>query len=281
MRLANTPDNRKGTVGKVDHAIRVVTPAGIETLARRIATYGFFERMHGWELPPEDFRLHSVAVAGTVDLLARELHHPHRDELLVAAMLHDIGKVVMAEAYPGYAERMFDSASSPGERSKTEREEYGVDHALIGGVLLRRWRLPQLIARAVERHHAPDARNEAAVLRLGDMLAHYEGGDAVRPAELTQAAAGLGIKSKQLESLMYRLPDRGENRRHTVSPSPLTVKERDVLRGLAGAKVYKEIAHDLGIAASTVRSHLHSVYAKLGAVDRAQAVIVATREGWI
>ena len=53
------------------------------------------------------------------------------------------------------------------------------------------------------------------------------------------------------------------------------------MRGLAASKVYKEIAHDLGIAASTVRSHLHNVYAKLGAADRAQAVLIASREGWI
>jgi DNA-binding NarL/FixJ family response regulator len=30
-----------------------------------------------------------------------------------------------------------------------------------------------------------------------------------------------------------------------------------------------------------VRSHLHNVYAKLGAADRAQAVLIASREGWI
>jgi DNA-binding NarL/FixJ family response regulator len=162
-----------------------------------------------------------------------------------------------------------------------ERREYGVDHAVIGGVLLRRWRLPQRIAHAVERHHADDADAEAGVVRLADLLTHYERGAPVRPAELERAAAQAGFDSKSLQSLMYRLPDRGEARRRTVTPSPLSGQEREVLRGLAASKVYKEIAHDLGIAASTVRSHLHNVYSKLGAVDRAQAVLIATREGWI
>src|SRR4029079_16694437 len=98
---------------------------------------------------------------------------------------------------------------------------------------------------------------------------------------LEQAAAQLGINGKQLKSIMYRLPDKGEARRRTVTPSPLSGQEREVLRGLASSKVYKEIGHDLNIAASTVRSHLHNVYSKLGAVDRAQAVLIATREGWI
>jgi DNA-binding NarL/FixJ family response regulator len=152
---------------------------------------------------------------------------------------------------------------------------------VIGGVLLRRWRLPQVIAHAVERHHSPDADAEAAILALADGLTRYELGEAVPPAELEAAAARVGLDGPALESLMYRLPDRGERRRRAVAKSPLSKQESEVLKGLAASKVYKEIANDLGIAASTVRSHLHNVYAKLGAADRAQAVLIASREGWI
>ena len=43
----------------------------------------------------------------------------------------------------------------------------------------------------------------------------------------------------------------------------------------------KAIAADLGIATSTVRSHLHKTYKKIGASDRAQAVLTATERGWL
>ena len=281
MRLANSDDRGRGRVATVPEAIKVLAPEGIETLARRIGVYGFFERLPGWEVPPERFRLHAVAVAGTADMIAREIDHPRPDEVLVAALLHDLGKVVMADAYPGYMERLSDPKMSPDDRNRAERGEYGVDHAVIGGVLLRRWRFPQVIARAVERHHAPDAEGEAAVLKLANGLTRYELGETVRPAELEQSAAALGLDTSDLESLMYRLPERGERRRRSISRSPLSSQEREVLRGLAASKVYKEIAQDLGIAASTVRSHLHNVYAKLGAADRAQAVLIASREGWL
>jgi DNA-binding NarL/FixJ family response regulator len=164
---------------------------------------------------------------------------------------------------------------------RSERREYGVDHAVIGGVLLRRWRLPQVVARAVELHHSPEAGGEAAIICLADGLTRYELGETVRPAELEKAASSIGIDTEALQSLMYRLPDRGERRRRSVSKSPLSNQEREVLKGLAASKVYKEIGLDLGIAASTVRSHFHNVYSKLGAADRAQAVLIASREGWI
>ena len=51
--------------------------------------------------------------------------------------------------------------------------------------------------------------------------------------------------------------------------------------GLAAGKVYKQIAQELQLSVSTIRTHLHNVYKKIGAVDRAQAVLIARERGWI
>ncbi len=76
-------------------------------------------------------------------------------------------------------------------------------------------------------------------------------------------------------------PGRNGSKRRSSGPCPLSARELDVLRHLAEGKVYKQIAADLDLSASTVRSHLHNVYGKLGALDRAQAVLMATDQGWI
>jgi DNA-binding NarL/FixJ family response regulator len=55
----------------------------------------------------------------------------------------------------------------------------------------------------------------------------------------------------------------------------------DVLRRLATGQVYQRIAADLGISASTVRTHLHNLYRKLDAADRAQAVLIGVDRGWL
>ena len=67
----------------------------------------------------------------------------------------------------------------PEERARRERRELGIDHALVGAVLVRRWGLPPIVASAVERHHAADATGHAAAIRLADLVVHHAAGDPV------------------------------------------------------------------------------------------------------
>ena len=93
---------------------------------------------------------------------------------------------------------MHRGARTPEERLHQERRELGVDHALVGGVLIRRWGLPASIAGPIERHHNPDADGEAAFIRLADMLAHYEQGARVSPTEMLQSARAVGLGPEEL-----------------------------------------------------------------------------------
>jgi putative nucleotidyltransferase with HDIG domain len=282
LRIANrTAQRKKGKIASIPEAVEVLSPEGVETLAARTATFDFFERTPGWDLMPERFRLHAVATQSAADRLAREMEYEARDQLLVSALLHDVGKLVLTHAYPGYPSQIHGAARTPEERLHKERLELGVDHALVGGVLARRWALPNRLATAIERHHADDAEDEAALVRLADMLAHYGHGQTVNPKQLLHAARACGLTTDQLRSVMYELPQGSGNVKRNVDPCPLSAREVEVLKRLAEGKVYKQIAHELELSTSTVRTHLHNTYAKLGAVDRAQAVLIATERGWI
>ena len=282
LRIGNrSAQRKKGKIASIPAAVEILTPEGVESLAARIATFDFFERTPGWDLMPERFRLHAVAAQSAADRLARETEYEHRDELLCSALLHDIGKLVLIHAYPGYPAQIHGPARTPEDRLHRERLELGVDHALVGGVLARRWGLPNRLATAIERHHSDEAEGEAALVRLADMLAHYGHSQPVHPKRLLEAARLCGISPESLRSVMYELPQGSGNARRNVDPCPLSNREVEVLKRLAEGKVYKQIAHELELSTSTVRTHLHNTYAKLGAVDRAQAVLIATERGWI
>jgi putative nucleotidyltransferase with HDIG domain len=282
LRLANDLEGRtRSKVESVVGAVELLSPEAVQGLASRMRTYDFFERSTVWDVAPERFRLHGVATQRAADRLATEAGFEHRDRLMVTALLHDIGKLVLMHAYSGYPQQVHGQARTPEERIHRERRELGVDHALVGGVLARRWGLPKSVASVIERHHSDDADGEAAFVRLADMLAHYGQGAAVSPTELLKCARAIGIGPTELRSVMYDLPYPVGTRTRQIDPCPLSGREQDVLRQLAEGKVYKQIALELKLSTSTVRTHLHNVYGKLGAVDRAQAVLIATERGWL
>jgi putative nucleotidyltransferase with HDIG domain len=281
LRIANQVQDGRGRVDTVVGAVELLTPQTVQGLAGRLRTFDFFERSSVWEAAPERFRLHALATQHAADRIAAEVGFENRDRLTATSLLHDIGKLVLLHAYPGYPAQVHRGARTPEERIHQERRELGVDHALVGGVLARRWGLPATIASTIERHHNPDAEGEAAFVRLADMLAHYEQGAPVSPAEMLRTARVVGLGPAELRRVMYELPSAPSQRRRHVDPCPLSGRELSVLQRLAEGKVYKQIAHELTLSTSTVRTHLHNIYGKLGAVDRAQAVLIATERGWL
>jgi two-component system response regulator DesR len=63
--------------------------------------------------------------------------------------------------------------------------------------------------------------------------------------------------------------------------SPLTVRETDVLAAAANHDAISEIAGRLHLSPGTVRNHLSAAMQKLGARNRAEAVQMAQRKGWL
>jgi two-component system response regulator DesR len=64
-------------------------------------------------------------------------------------------------------------------------------------------------------------------------------------------------------------------------PSPLTDREREVLRVAAEGLPLKEIANRLFLAHGTVRNHLSSIMRKTGTRNRMEAIRRARQDGWI
>ena len=283
MRLANQVDGpTHGRVESVVTGVDVLSARTVHAIAQRARTFDFFERTAVWQGIPERFRLHATATQRAAERLAREIGYESRDRLMVTSLLHDIGKLVLVHAYPGYPGQVHGEARTPEDRLQRERRELGVDHALVGGVLARRWGLPRAIASVIERHHSADTCDEAAIVRLADMLAHYVLGGSISPSAMLEAARTIELSPASLRTVMYELPlpSTGERPRQ-VEPCPMSTRELEVLKRLAKGMVYKQIASELGLSTSTIRTHLHNVYGKLGAMDRAQAVLMAAERGWL
>ncbi len=110
-----------------------------------------------------------------------------------------------------------------------------------------------------------------------------------RPAELAEAirtvAGGEAVVSprvtrRMLEMFASHLPDSaGEESREDPRISSLTPREREILVLMAQGLSNAEIAEGLVVSATTVKTHVGNVLAKLGVRDRVQAVVVAYETG--
>ncbi len=90
------------------------------------------------------------------------------EDVFMAAILHDIGKLVLAKELP----EKFEAAQSLAAAEQqplhiAEKQLFGVTHAEIGGYLLGIWGLPYPIVEAVANHHEParvPRRTESGIL---------------------------------------------------------------------------------------------------------------------
>ena len=94
-----------------------------------------------------------------------------------------------------------------------------------------------------------------------------EGGSIVKPAVTQRLLKGLEKLHNEFSSL-----DR---------PDPLTERETEILRLMAGGYSNKEIANSLGVAEGTVKNHVSNILSKMGVRDRTRAVLKAFELGQI
>jgi len=94
-----------------------------------------------------------------------------------------------------------------------------------------------------------------------------EGKTLVKPAVTERLMKGLGKMRTDFSSLQQ--------------PDPLTDRETEILRLMAGGYSNKEIAGALNVAEGTVKNHVSNILSKMGVRDRTRAVLKALEGGLI
>lgn len=249
-------------------------------LIERMPSFDFFDRTSTLTQDLSRLRVHALATQAAVQRICGELQQPVSGELAVAALMHDLGKLVFGQSSAHYGE-LLRASGTPEQRVRVEQQAFGIDHAAAGGAAIRRLGLPVGLAVVVENHHSEQAQGDAALVRLGDMLAHYEALGQVDPEELTRTARLVGLDQDAVRRLLHNSPRLPTGGRPHLDPCPLSPRQLDVLRLLRDGRRYKQIAAELGLSDSTVRSHTNVAYRRLGVSDRAQAVLQASARGWI
>lgn len=93
-------------------------------------------------------------------------------------------------------------------------------------------------------------------------------------------AAGGSLVAPMVTQRLLSGLDRMQNSFTSLDrPDPLTERETEILRLMAGGYSNKEIANSLGVAEGTVKNHVSNILSKLGVRDRTRAVLKAFELG--
>lgn len=126
------------------------------------------------------------------------------------------------------------------------------------------------------------SQEEAAeALRSGatSVISKELSGDALRDALGRILAGERIVAASSWNGLSLAEPAKGSEEAGAVPPFRLTPRELDAVRLLVRGMADKAMAHELGIAAVTVRLHLYHAFQKMGARNRLDAVRIALQAG--
>lgn len=145
---------------KVDNLNDAIMYLGRKNVVRAVLAAGcssFFKYTPGYESEGKSLWEHAVGSALLSQILAKKILNRDDLQLFTAALLHDIGKVILGEFV---SEKYLEIKDTMSVRScsflEAEEVVLGVNHAEIGGAITAVWNFPQNIQQAIAFHHRPD-----------------------------------------------------------------------------------------------------------------------------
>ena len=125
-------------------------------------------------------------------------------------------------------------------------------------------------------HDDSDAAHMAAVEAGASAFLHKSRAAAEVVEAIRAVARGINLVSPQMIAALL-----GRQREATAQVESLTERERDVLRHVAKGISSREIARELGISYTTVRTHIRSLGRKLGVHSKIEAIAKARELGLV
>ncbi len=219
-----------GLPHKIDSLHQALVYMGMDQLADIVLLSGgaqnFKGKQEGYDLDEGELWKYSVSSA----LIARDLAERKGSEnnhlIFTAALLKDIGKLILSQFVADDYEKIADLVFMEGYSfNRAEREVFGIDHAELGGKVAESWEFSPKMIGIISRHHNPNGESkghefETSIVYLADTLCMMMGigvgadGLAYRfhdhvikhlgfsQKDIQETMMGFGEKMKEVEELI-------------------------------------------------------------------------------
>jgi putative nucleotidyltransferase with HDIG domain len=147
-------------IASIDHAVVYLGFNTIKNLALAIAAIGALPQKNaaGFEVQP--YLRHCLSTAGIAKHLASRVTDADPVDCFIAGLLHDFGKIVLAQFKPVEFRMALRNSQEEGEPLHLAlRKIIGVDHSTVGAMLVERWQFPSQLVEAIRYQYGPELRD--------------------------------------------------------------------------------------------------------------------------
>jgi len=175
LKMVNSPVyGFPGRISSVSHAMVILGLNAVKGLLIGVSVFEVMKKnMVGlWE--------HSLSSAIYARIIATRKNLSSPEEISVAALLHDIGKVILLIAFKEDYEKIIQSVmAKEGFLHELEKEYFGITHAEVGGFVAKKWNFPLKLTEPIMNHHRPQlSKNfelETAIVHFSNILSLSRG----------------------------------------------------------------------------------------------------------
>lgn len=198
---------------KVSSVRQAMTLLGWKRLVQLVMTLCMSTLMNkpvaGYDLPQGELWRHSIAVSIAAENIVKMLGLPDVDEVFTAALLHDVGKLILGGFVKKDLEFIEDMVAKGFSFDVAEHIILGTDHAEVGSHILKQWSFPDELINAVGWHHNPESCENYCMLsdivhianNLGQMIGAGRGREEFRSELSLKVIENLGLKPVDLEDI--------------------------------------------------------------------------------
>ena len=170
----------------------------------------------GYDLAKGELWRHALATGIISRIISGRVTRAEPVSLFTAALLHDIGKVVLGSFVGRYFEQV-NALVNGGDHSflEAESEILGINHATVGAKVAESWNFPEDIVHAIRLHHDPNGTSDedplTPIIYLADILALSMGIGAGRDGLCyrgkEEVMKRFGLKAKDLQEIVVDFYD--------------------------------------------------------------------------
>jgi diguanylate cyclase (GGDEF)-like protein len=162
---------RSQAVSTISSALVILGLQSVKTLVLGFSLVTNLNRKGSKGFKHLEYWKRSIYAATAARSLAARINMVQQEEAFLAALLMDIGMLVLDIVLGDQYGEIYAKAKTHGELLAIETEALGVTHAAVGGILTEAWKLPPLLGGPVAFHHTVDEVKDATLKPLTQLVA--------------------------------------------------------------------------------------------------------------